>query len=295
MKENIDKALKIMCGYDEIIPVINLPWEENDCVYATNMRVAIRVSGFDHYKYNDNEEKYGKFPNIDNTISNAGEIIGYIHIKQIREAVDDNDGCVNIHENNVQAKFMRLVADAALILGINMLSVRKSGHTLVFSTDTQDVIIIAVCDYNDYLEHRLLPMCSYVKTECYINKGLAQYGLEEYLEKEQTRKEEEERKRKEYESNHHKIWKIYVKRTDVGELLVEAPDYKTAMEIAEAQSDDAEFDDDFDYKVDEYDYEEDIDHEEIQDKYDEKRIFTPQKTEYGYQYVAVRDYKHFDE
>ena len=95
--------------------------------------------------------------------------------------------------------------------------------------------------------------------------------------------------------NHHKIWKIYVKRTETGVLLVDAPTYEDAMRIAERNSDDAEWESDYEYEVDENDYEEDVDHDEIQNDYSRNSIATMEETKWGNKFISVDDYPYFDD
>lgn len=296
MKENIDLALRLFCyKTDNLRPVQLNPFTCEELACATNGYILLAVKGHATYDYYKDDGEYGsmRVPNIKSVLPTTYCYCGKMTVADIDEAVTTNDYYCTIKNIHISSTYMKMVTEASKLLGVSAWNVDIEHKNLVLTADNENVIILVLSGVVKGEEIKILPKDANIPTN--INEDFARASLVVFKRKEKERIEEEQRKKEEYDRSHHKIWKIYVKRTDVGVLLVEAPDEETAFAIAEQEASEATFDDDYEYEVDKDDFEEDVDHYKIQRDYSCDSIATPEKTKYGYKFIRVNEYEHFDE
>lgn len=289
MEKCIDAALRLFCSKDEVRPVQAHPFMWKDSVVATNGKTLLRVTGYDTMEYNNDDEKYGRRPNIDGIMKSEYNTDGYLRVDKLKDCVGDSTIIIGGHA--VRTDNISLIIEASGLLGIDRWAVDTSCKPVVLHTDDGNIKILIMPLLLD------TPLATVdLEQDGYsmVDESKAHKYLNEYEERLRIEQEEAKRKHDEYMANHHTIWKIYVKRTEVGVLLVDAPTYDDAMRIAERNRDDAEWGGDYDYEVDKDDYEEDVDHDEILDYYPDYSIATMEETKYGNKFIHVDDYEYFD-
>lgn len=291
MKKNIDKALRLFTKDDEFRRISSVPFKVDDVVVATNYMSLMAVNGLPTNKYIDNDNsEYGKRFDIGAILTDV-EANKYVVVEELETSINGQT-IVKIDNFHFRAELLKTVIKASKLLGISQLGIAENKYKLFLQTDKKDIRFLVAGTETYGEDFTVIP--THDKGESSINKKAAKSYLEVFDKEEQREKEEAERKRQEYLKNHHTIWRIPIKRTEVGYLLVDAPDEETALAIAKMERPNATFDEDFDYEIEEYDIEEDVDHEEIQEEYERERIFINSKNKWGYNFVRVDEYEYFD-
>lgn len=288
MKKCIDAALRLFCAIDDLRAIMCHPFVWNGAVVATEGHYLLRVRGYGTMEYNNDDETYGKRPNIDAVMRSEYNTHGYLNVDKLKDYA--NDYSVQIGGHRTKGENIQLLIDASGLLGVDRWAVDTSCNALILHTDDGKITIM-IMPWQE--EGKLIELDSEGYSE--VHEDAAHKYFHTYEDKARKAEEEEKRKYEEYMQNHHKIWKIYVKRTETGVLLVDAPTYEDAMRIAERNSDDAELEGDYEYEVDEDDYEEDVDHDEIQNEYSRNSIATMEETKWGNKFISVDDYPYFDD